>query len=180
MLSDWALITALALGAAQPREAPPPDATSARQLRDLRDQIDRASRNGDNAAIGELEKSVTVIEARIFMSDYATLLRLRDRAGLANLYNREGAWRVGEGQSQLESWRSIRDNYRRRWQPPASFEWQDLAFEPLGADSAVVTGRFSWGYSDGRSPRACSYTGLLVRQQGELRIRLEDESCAPN
>ena len=44
----------------------------------------------------------------------------------------------------------------------------------------MVLGLFDWGMSDPRSGetkvRTYSYTGLLLRQDGELRIRMEDES----
>jgi len=39
-------------------------------------------------------------------------------------------------------------------------------------------GLFDWGLADGRK-LTFSYTGLLVRIEGELRIRLEDESMSP-
>jgi len=46
------------------------------------------------------------------------------------------------------------------------------------ADAIVVTGFFNGGTAAGKK-LAFSYTGLLVRQNGELRIRLEDESADP-
>ena len=46
-----------------------------------------------------------------------------------------------------------------------------------GADSVVVVGLFDWGTAAGRPPVTVSYTGLLVREDGVLRIRLEDESA---
>ena len=60
------------------------------------------------------------------------------------------------------------------WGPPATFSWEDLSFEPAGPDAVVVVGRFLW-----ESTRF-SYSALLVRQDGVLRIRMEDESQAPS
>lgn len=68
--------------------------------------------------------------------------------------------------------------YTTRWSPPASFEWRGLAYEPVGPDAVVVTGQFLWGEASG-APLTFSYTGLLVRRDGRLRIRLEDEDPAP-
>jgi len=65
------------------------------------------------------------------------------------------------------------------WKPPASFEWRDLTFEPIGPDAVVVAGQFVWGPVAGAPPMTLSYTSLLRRQEGALRIRLEDESVDP-
>jgi hypothetical protein len=69
--------------------------------------------------------------------------------------------------------------YARSWQPPSSFDWQDLSYEPVGRDAILVVGRFAWGVGPAAPPIAMSYTGLLRRRDGVLRIRLEDESPDP-
>ena len=68
--------------------------------------------------------------------------------------------------------------YLERWQGqgPSTFEWQDLSYEVLSSDAVLVAGRFMWGRGDSLAPLNFSYTGVLMRQDGELRIRLEDES----
>jgi hypothetical protein len=119
-----------------------------------------------------------VAEAQAFMDAYAADLRSGAREGIADRYDPRGAWLVGEGRKALQPADSIRARYVSRWRPPASFEWQDLSYEPAGPDAVVVTGLFLWGVSAERRIR-CSYTALLLRQEGRLRIRLEDESCAP-
>ena len=53
-------------------------------------------------------------------------------------------------------------------------DWQNLAFEVLDPDSVIVTGAFDWGAPEGIE--RYSYSGILQRQEGELRIRLEVES----
>jgi hypothetical protein len=112
------------------------------------------------------------------MSQYADDLRAGDRARIAARYDRRGAWRVGDGIAQLDTWDSISAVYAsERWQPPAAFEWQDLAYELAGPDSVVVIGRFAWTPAVGRPPMVFSYTALLVMQEGALRIRLENESA---
>ena len=120
------------------------------------------------------------VEAQAFMEAYAADLRAGDRAAIAARYDRSGAWRLGHGEKSFEQWPAIRDFYAGpHWQPPASFEWRDLSFEPAGPDAMVIAGLFRWGAAGGGEPRTYSYTALLVRQDGELRIRLEDESGAP-
>jgi hypothetical protein len=117
-------------------------------------------------------------DAREFMSGYAEDLRNGRRQSIVDRYDRRGAYRVGEGEKNLESWELIRAAYMTQWTPPASFVWRDLSYEPVGTDAVIVIGLFDWGLADGRR-LSFSYTGLLVRQDGELRIRLEDESMSP-
>jgi hypothetical protein len=118
------------------------------------------------------------VDAREFMSGYAEDLRHGRRQAIVERYDRRGAYRVGEGEKNLESWELIRAAYMTQWTPPASFVWRDLSYEPVGNDAVMVIGLFDWGLADGRR-LTFSYTGLLVRQDGELRIRLEDESMSP-
>ena len=118
------------------------------------------------------------VDAREFMSGYAEDLRRGRRQSIVDRYDRRGAYRVGEGEKNLESWELIRAAYMTQWTPPASFAWRDLSYEPIGNDAVIVVGLFDWGLADGRR-LTFSYTGLLVRMDGELRIRLEDESMSP-
>jgi len=117
-------------------------------------------------------------EAQAFMDAYAADLRSGARESIANRYDPRGAWLVGDGRKALQPVDSIRARYVSQWRPPASFEWQDLSYEAAGPDAVVVTGLFLWGVSAERR-LTCSYTALLLRREGHLRIRLEDESCAP-
>ncbi len=114
-------------------------------------------------------------EARRFMVGYADDLRSGRRLAIANRYNKRGAFRVGEGEKIFETPDMIRAVYLTQWVPPKTFEWRNLSYEVLSADAVLVVGLFDWGTGDGRKV-AFSYTGLLTRQDGVLRIRLEDES----
>ena len=116
-------------------------------------------------------------EARAFMDSYAQDLRAGNRQAIAARYDRRGAYRVGGGEKTLEPLDSIRASYTGRWQPPTAFEWHDLSYEVLGDDAVMVVGRFEWTDQRGRV-LPMSYTGLLVRQDGEWRIRLEDEDVS--
>jgi hypothetical protein len=128
---------------------------------------------GTAAAASSLEA-----EARAFMASYAADLLAGNRDGIADRYDPRGAWLVGEGRKTFVSLDSIRAQYRDGWRPPVSFEWQDLSYEVTGPDAVVVVGRFVWGASATQRFQY-SYTSLLLRQEGRLRIRLEDESGAP-
>jgi hypothetical protein len=119
-----------------------------------------------------------VQDAREFMAGYARDLLAGDRNAIVGRYDPRGAYFVGQGRKELVPMDSIRASYLGGWQPPASFEWQDLSYEVAGPDAVVVTGKFAWGGGSGRTA-TFSYTGLLLRRDGRLRIRLEDESGAP-
>ncbi|HEX8572304.1 MAG TPA: hypothetical protein VF759_06100 [Allosphingosinicella sp.] len=121
-----------------------------------------------------------VAEAREFMKRYGDDLWQGNRTAIAERYDRTGAWHVGPGRAELETWDKIALRYRRRWAPPASFEWRNLAYEPLGPDSVLVVGGFLWWPQKKaeQAPLEYSYTGLLVRRDGQLRIRLENEAAA--
>lgn len=120
-----------------------------------------------------------VAEARAFMADYAEALRRGDRAGIAARYDPDGAWVLGDGRSEFETAARIASVYASdAWQPPAAFDWVDLGYEPAGPDAVVVLGRFAWTPRAGAAPMIFSYTALLRRRDGRLRIRLENESGA--
>lgn len=118
-----------------------------------------------------------VAEARAFMAAYATALREGDRAGIAARYDRTGAFHLGNGHKSFETYAAIQALYASAaWQRPHGFEWRDLSYEPVGPDAVVIAGQFEWTPREGAMPSTYSYTALLRRQDGALRIRLEDES----
>ncbi len=125
------------------------------------------------------EEVPIVIEARTFMAGYADDLIAGDRGAIVNRYDRTGSWRVGQGEKSFEVWDEVHRTYAEEWERPATFAWRDLSYEPLGPDAIVVVGLFDWGFGDSGPDITLSYTALLIRQEGELRIRLEDESAAP-
>jgi hypothetical protein len=131
-------------------------------------------RRGDVAAGAPLE------EARRFMESYARDLAAGDRAALVARYDPRGAYVLGNGRKQLMTAEQIRAIYGgAEWSPPAAFEWRDLSFEPAGPDAVVVAGLFAWTGCAGQAPAVFSYSSLLVRGDGGLRIRMEDESSTP-
>ena len=130
------------------------------------------------AASDAAARASLVAEAQGFMDSYARDLLAGDRAAIARRYHPEGAWFVGNGRKEHMSPAQIEALYAGAgWQPPKSFEWRDLSYEPAGPDAVIVAGTFRWGLEEGKAPIAVSYTGLLVRGGDGLRIRLEDESA---
>ena len=126
-----------------------------------------------------VEQAPIVAEAQAFMNAYADELRRGDRAAIAARYDRGGAWLLGEGEKSFSTWAALQARYAGpQWQPPGSFAWRDLTYLPAGPESVIVIGRFEWGLANGRPPLNFSYTAMLVRRDGQLRIRLEDESGA--
>jgi len=121
-----------------------------------------------------------VEEARTFMDGYARDLLAGDRGAIAARYDRSGAYFLGSGHKEFTPHDSIVAQYRgASWSPPVSFTWRDLSFEPAGPDAVVVAGQFVWGAAAGAPLMTLSYTSLLHRQEGVLRIRVEDESFDP-
>lgn len=116
-----------------------------------------------------------VVEARDFMAGYARDLLAGNHAGIAARYDRQGAWMVHAGQARLIPHDRITRRYAEDWTPPSAFEWRDLVFIPSGEDAVTVVGRFVWT-STGEAPALIAYHGQFVRQNGQLRIRVEDET----
>lgn len=119
-----------------------------------------------------------VTQAQAFMQSYVADLMEGRRDAIVARYDPRGAYFVGQGRKDLMMTPAITERYHGRWQPPASFAWRDLSYEVVGPDAVVVTGMFDWGVSAERKVPV-SYTGLLLRRDGRLVIRLEDESAAP-
>ncbi len=126
---------------------------------------------------GEFPETQLFREAQNFMADYANALRRGDRAGIAARYDPEGAWVVGDGASRFETHARLTAVYAgAAWQPPHRFEWRDLSYLMLGPDTVLVVGLFLWTPAPDATSLTYSYTALLERQDGVLRIRLEHES----
>lgn len=136
--------------------------------------------DGTDTRAGAPSNATVADEARTFMDTYARDLLAGDRTAIAARYDRTGTYFLGNGRKEFTTYDSVVAMYRgAAWNPPASFEWRDLSFEPVGPDAVVVAGQFVWGPAAGAPPMTLSYTSLLRRQEGALRIRLEDESVDP-
>lgn len=124
-----------------------------------------------------LAEAPIVAEARKFMEAYAKDLARGDREAIAARYDRSGVFFLVAGGREFVPYDAVAKDYRETWSPPATFEWQDLHFDPIGSEAVVVNGRFAWGLAD--RTQLMTYTGFLRREDGQLRIRLEDETPVP-
>ena len=120
-------------------------------------------------------EAAIVVEARDFMASYARDLLAGDRAAIAGRYDRQGAWMVHAGQSRFIAHDRIARLYTEDWEAPSAFEWRDLVFIASGEDAVTVVGRFVWTPA-GEEPVLIAYHGQFIRQDGQLRIRVEDET----
>lgn len=140
----------------------------------------QAQASGPAAEAEAAPEARVVAEARAFMAAYGRDLAAGDRAAIAARYDRRGSWVMGRGRKLYSTHAETVAVYAGpQWQPPAAFEWRDLSFEPAGPDAVAVVGTFLWTPAPGQPPMTFSYTALLVRQEGVLRIRIEDEDAAP-
>lgn len=114
-------------------------------------------------------------EARRFMAGYAADLLSHDPDAIAARYSGRGAYVVFPGDKKMQPYESLVRHYREGWRGPDAFGWQDLSYEVLGDDAVVVIGGFHWEAEE-NSGSLGTYAALLVREDGELRIRLENES----
>ena len=123
--------------------------------------------------------AATEKEIKEFFDSYAEDLRSARREAIANRYDSRGYYRLGNGGKRLVSFADSRDRYLNRWTPPKSFEWKNLSIEVLSPNAAVVVGQFDLQAASGEKWTA-SYSGLLVKDSGKWRIRVEDESFSPD
>ena len=117
-------------------------------------------------------------EVRAFYEAYAEDLRQHRREAIAERYDRRGVYFMGNGRKRLESYEATKSSYLTKWTGPKSFAWKDLTVEVLSPHTAVVLARFEWQSANGDT-MTFSYTGVVLRQSGQWRIRVEDESRQP-
>ena len=122
--------------------------------------------------------AATEREVREFYDSYAEDLRQHRREAIADRYDPRGVYFLGHGVKRLESFEATKSRYLTKWMGPKSFEWKDISIEILSPDAAVVMGRFEWQTDSGVTLNY-SYTGLVIKQTGRWRIRVEDESTQP-
>ena len=119
-----------------------------------------------------------VPQAEQFMASYAQDLSRGDKMALAARYHSEGTYFLGNGRKQFASHDAVVAQYRDQWQAPSAFEWQDLSYQPIGAAGVLVLGKFQWLAANAKEPVTLSYSGLLLMEHGQLKIRVEDESAS--
>ncbi|KRB83255.1 hypothetical protein [Duganella sp. Root198D2] len=111
--------------------------------------------------------------AHFFMDTYADDVAAGDRKALANRYSRRGTIFIGGEWKEELTFDKLSSEYAKSWKPPATFRWQGLAYEKLGDQSVMVTGGVARSDQAGAETTSHSYAVLLVKEDGELRIRME-------
>ena len=117
-------------------------------------------------------------EARQFFDAYAEDLRNHRREAVADRYDRRGVFMMGNGNKSLATFEGVKDRYLTKWKGPKSFQWKDLSFDVLAPNVVAVLGKFEWETVDSKV-LSFSYTGILIKRDGQWRIRVEDESTKP-
>lgn len=139
-----------------------------------------AARAPAHTATTANEAESLVREAETFMAAYAKDLAAGNRPAIAARYSRDGAHMLGFGPAKLRSHADLVTRYASsEWQPAKRFAWRDLTYEVLGPDAVLVVGGFEWDDGDGKPAGQFAYTGLLRRENGALRIRVEHENPLP-
>lgn len=124
------------------------------------------------------DSSTTEKSVLAFYDSYAEDLRQERREAIANRYDRRGAYLMGNGSKRFQTFEQIKKRYVTKWSGPKSFAWKDLSVEMISKKAAAVVAKFEWVTAQGQQLNF-SYTGVLIKQNGEWRIRIEDESMAP-
>jgi len=136
---------------------------------------------GVNGAIAQISAASDAIaaEAKAFMQEYGDDLRLHRREALADRYSHRGVFLPSESSAGPISFEANAALYRTssQWKGPEAFEWRNLFYEVLGPDAVVVVGTFLWRDASKREAIEFSYSNLLVRESGRLRIRVEHEAA---
>jgi len=111
--------------------------------------------------------------AHFFMNTFADDVVSGERKALANRYSRRGTIFIGGEWKEEISFDRLSSEYATNWKPPATFRWQGLALEKLGEQAILVTGGIARSDKPGAETTSQSYAVLLVKEDGELRIRME-------
>lgn len=119
--------------------------------------------------------SATELELQKFYDSYAEDLRQHRAEAVADRYDRNGFFSLGNGNKRLVSFEDNKRHYVTEWTGPKAFEWRDLSYEILSPTAATVAGLGDWTAASGQKT-VISYTALLTKQADQWRIRIEDES----
>ena len=130
------------------------------------------------AAAAQAAETPLVTEARAFMDAYQAELIEGHREAIAARYDPTGAFLMGGGLKEFETHAAIERRYVEDWSPPAAFAWRDLSYEQVGPDAVIVAGLFDWTWGEAAT-ETWSYSAVLVRRDGQLRIRMEHEDPMP-
>jgi hypothetical protein len=121
--------------------------------------------------------TAVVTELKAFYEAYGEDLIQKRTESIANRYDPRGTYFLGNGSKAFATFEQTKRSYMTRWTGPKSFAWKDLEYEVITPTAANVVGRFEWARENEPQPKLCSYSALLLKNSGQWRIRIEDESC---
>jgi len=110
---------------------------------------------------------------------YGTALSAPRRDALAGFYHYEGAVRVFNGVRRVVTRAELDSTYRRDWNPPEYFAWEQLTYDSLAPGLVLVTGGFLWKAKSRPDTTRFLYTALLEAADSGMVIRFEEETLRP-
>jgi len=116
--------------------------------------------------------------AELFDQYGAALSAPRPEA-LAGFYHYAGALRVFNGVRRAMTRAELDSIYRRSWNPPEYFAWEQLTYDSIAPRLVIVTGGFRWKSRGGRDTTRFLYTALLEAVDSGMTIRFEEETLRP-
>ena len=113
------------------------------------------------------------------MARYEQDLRDRNREAIIARYDPQGVFLLGDGSKAFWSRDSVASFYRSHWSGPEFFEFVNMTYDSLGPEALGVIGQFRWKAADQPDTSLFSYTAILIRRDGRLYLRIENESTGP-
>jgi ketosteroid isomerase-like protein len=115
-------------------------------------------------------------EIKVFMADYADMVRNGRFDEVANLYDERGTYFAGHGDEALFSFQSNKEYYMKREKVTIDFDWQETNIVPAGADDCLVVSKAYEHTAGSKDTVRYAYTALYTRTAKGWRIRHEHES----
>ena len=118
-------------------------------------------------------------DARAFYEAYGAALKAHRRDTLVQFYSPQGAVIVFNGARMQLTPSGIDSIYRGRWQGPAFFSWDSLAYEVIRPQQVLVTGQFRWQPPGSADTARYIYLSILEVTDSRMAIRVEHETLMP-
>lgn len=114
-------------------------------------------------------------EARALFAAWSDAIRAGDGPGILRVYSRRGVRLVNKGRVDQLAIRDLEAAYLSGEVESQDFNWEDMSFEVLSPNAVVATGTMVLKWREDEGVRGSEMV-LLVREGGELRVRIEAES----
>lgn len=114
-------------------------------------------------------------EAHQAMEAWGAAIRDGDADRILTTYSKAGVTFATKGTKYFTTFEELANQFGVGDLDPQDFEWEGLSFEVLSPDAVLVTGSFRLRWLEDEGVRGSNMV-LLVREEGELRVRAESES----